>query len=163
MAGNSVSELIFFIAAIMVSSAVAVTLIGVIDNYSDAVSDQASMLNVEMGSDLEIINDPMYVRYNSTTSNLTFYLKNIGSRDLSLDDVAVSANGTARAGSNITKRLVGGGSSWAPGDVVEVVFGSPGLEEDTDYHGWASTSGLTEKGVPKGNAQDIIVFRIWEV
>ncbi|MEA3559271.1 MAG: hypothetical protein U9R75_08470 [Candidatus Thermoplasmatota archaeon] len=163
MAGNSVSELIFFIAAILVSSAVAISLIEVIDSYSDEISDQASLLNVEMGSSIEIINDPMYVNYNTTSSNLTYYLKNVGSRDLSLDDIVVSANGTARSGSNITAVLMGGGSGWSSGDVVEVTFNVPGLRSGLDYPGWASTSGMTEKKIVKGNAQDTIVFRIWGV
>lgn len=163
MAGNSVSELIFFIAAIMVSSAVAITLVEVIDNYTDEVSDQASLLNVEMGSDLMIINDPMYVNYNSTTTNLTFYLKNTGSRDLTTDDIVVSANGTARSGNNVTSKLVDGGSNWSPGKVVEVVFKVSDLKEGIDYHGWATSSGLSDQGTVKGNAQDTIVFRIKEV
>ncbi|MFW3145466.1 MAG: hypothetical protein ACMUIE_01480 [Thermoplasmatota archaeon] len=163
MAGSAISEMIFFIAAIVVSSAVAVTLIGVVENYSDEISEEAALLRGEMSSKIRIINDPLYVNYETSSGNLTFYLKNTGSGDLSKDDIVVSANGTARSGSQIRTLLLNGGAVWKPGSVVEVEFNSPGLVDGVDYQGWAATSGITSSGRLGGNAQDTIVFRIKEV
>ncbi|MBN1391052.1 MAG: hypothetical protein JXA22_10475 [Candidatus Thermoplasmatota archaeon] len=163
MAGTSISELIFFITAILVSSAVAVTLIEVIDQYAEEISDEASLMEGEMRSRLMIINDPLYVTYDASDGNLTFYLKNTGTGDLSRDDIIVSANGTTRAGAELWVTQLGGGSVWKPGDVIEVVFRVPGLEEGNDYHGWASTSGISEKGTVRGSSQSSLVFRIREV
>lgn len=163
MAGTSISEMIFFITAIIVSSAVAVTLVDVIDRYTDEISDEASIVEGEMRSRVTIINDPLYVIYNSGDGNLTFYLKNTGTGDLSKDDIVVSANGTTRAGKSLWVTQLGGGSAWKPGDVVQVTFRVPGLREGVDYHGWASTSGLSEKGIVRGSAQSSLVFRIKEV
>ena len=155
--------MIFFIAAILVSSAVAVTLIEVIDRYTDEISDEASVVEGEMRSRMTIINDPLFVQYDVSDGNLTFYLKNTGTGDLSMGDIIVSANGTTKAGSDIWVKLLGGGSSWRPGDVVEATFRVPGLSADTDYHGWASASGMTEKGLVRGSTQASLVFRIREV
>lgn len=163
MAGSAISEMIFFIAAIVVSSAVAVTLIGVVDNYSDEISEEAALLRGEMSSKVRIINDPLYVGYQNSSGNLTFYLKNTGSGDLSKEEIVVSANGTARSGSQIRAVLLSGGTVWKPGTVVEVEFNCPGLVEGMDYHGWAATSGLTGSGRLGGNAQDTITFRIMGV
>jgi flagellar protein FlaG len=163
MAGTSISEMIFFIAAIMVSSAVAVTLIGVIDRYTDEISEEASVLEGEMRSRLTIINDPLFVEYDTSDGNLTFYLKNTGTGDLSVQDIVVSANGTTRAGSDLWATLLGNSSIWKPGDVVEVTFRVPNLNEAHDYNGWASTSGITEKGIVRGSAQTTILFRIRSV
>ncbi|MGA1820468.1 MAG: hypothetical protein ACMUHU_05600 [Thermoplasmatota archaeon] len=163
MAGTSISEMIFFIAAILVSSAVAVTLIEVIDRYTDEISDEASVVEGEMRSRMTIINDPLYVIYDTSDGNLTFYLKNTGTGDLSKDDIVVSANGTTKAGSEIWAAQLGDGSTWRPGDVVEVKFRVPGLKEGIDYKGWATTSGISEKGFIRGTTQASIVFMIEEV
>ncbi len=160
MAGSSISEMIFFIAAILVSSAVAITLIGVIDNYADQISDEASVMEGEMRSRMTIINDPSYVVYDTSSSNLTFYLKNTGTSDLSMDDIVVVANGTAKAGNDIRVTLMGTSSVWKPGGAVQVTFTVPNIVEGVDYNGWATTSGINENGQIRGSAQDSIVFRI---
>jgi archaellum component FlaG (FlaF/FlaG flagellin family) len=163
MAGTAVSEMIFFIAAIIVSSAVALTLVGVIDTYAENIGDEASLVEGEMRARVTIINDPLYVIYDPSDTNLTFYLKNTGTVDLSMEDLVVSANGTSKGGDDIWVDLMGNGTRWAPGDVVEVNFRVPTLKEGMDYSGWASTSGLSEKGTARGNADDRIIFRVKEV
>jgi flagellar protein FlaG len=163
MAGTAISEMIFFIAAILVSSAVAVTLIEVIDRYSDEISDQASIVEGEMSSRMTIINDPLYVQYDTTSTNLTYYIKNTGTSDLSLEDIIVSANGTVKAGNELWITLLGGGSNWRPGDTIEVMFRIPNLREGVDYNGWTTTSGITETGQVRGSAKDIFIFQVKEV
>jgi flagellar protein FlaG len=152
--------MIFFIAAILVSSAVAVTLIGVIDQYADQISDEASVLEGEMRARMTIINDPLYVIYDTSDNNLTYYLKNTGTSDLSMDDIVVGGNGTAKAGNEIWVTLMGNGTTWRPGDTVEVTFRVSGLREGVDYDGWATTSGISETGQIRGSADDSFVFRI---
>ena len=160
MAGTTISELIFFIAAILISSTVAVSFIKVADTYSKSISDEASMIESEIGSKMIVINDPARVPYDRTTSNLTFYIKNTGSSDLSVKDIVVSANGTASSGTKIKTRIMDGGTRWTPGDVVEVIFTVKNLRTGVDYDGWASTSALTDGGIPMGSAQSTLLFRI---
>jgi archaellum component FlaG (FlaF/FlaG flagellin family) len=163
MASTAVSEMIFFIAAIIVSSAVALTLVEVIDTYAENIGDNASLVEAEMRAKVTIINDPLYVIYDTSDTNLTFYLKNTGTMDLSIPDIVVSANGTSRGGDDIWVDLMGNGTRWRPGDVVEVTFRVPKLKEGMDYSGWASTSGLSERGTAKGSADYRIIFRVKEV
>jgi archaellum component FlaG (FlaF/FlaG flagellin family) len=162
MAGTAVSEMIFFIAAILVSSAVAVTLIEVIDQYADDVSDNAQVVEGEMRSRMTIINDPLYIPYDTTETNITYYIKNTGTISLSTEDLVVSANGTTKAGSDLWIRLLGGSSVWMPGDTIEVIFRAPNLREGVDYNGWASTSGITDNDQIRGSAQDTIIFQVKE-
>jgi flagellar protein FlaG len=163
MAGSAVSELIFFIAAILISSAVAVTLIEVIDEYSGDLKDEASVLRWEMRSDMIMVNDMGNVPYESSTGNITFYLKNTGTGDLSTEDIVISANRTIGTGSNLTVTLLGGGRAWSPGKTVQANLLVPNLEEGVDYYGWATTSGLTDEGKRRGNTDAPFVFRIREV
>lgn len=163
MAGSAISEMIFFIAAIMISSAVAVTLIGVIDDYSEDLGEEASVLRWEMRSQMKVINDPMYIPYDTSNGNLTFYVKNTGTGDLSIDELVVSANGTTGSTSTMWTRTLNGDEDWKPGSTIEVIFRVSGLKQDTDYNGWVYTSGITPTGSPRGTAEDNIVFRIMEV
>jgi flagellar protein FlaG len=160
MAGTTISELIFFIAAILISTTVAVSFIEVADRYSESISEEAGMMETELGSRMSMINDPARVPYNRTTSNLTFYIKNTGSGYLSVEDLVVSANGTASTGDLIDARVMDGGSGWAPGGVVEVVFTVKNLRSGVDYDGWAATSGISDGGEPRGSAQSTITFRV---
>jgi archaellum component FlaG (FlaF/FlaG flagellin family) len=163
MAGTAVSELIFFITALLVSSTVALVLVDVIDRYAEDLEESSSVLKGDMQSRLSIINDPLNVQYDPDTGNLTYYLKNTGTGALSMTDIVVSANGTALSGDSITVKQLSGGTKWSSGSTVEVVFPVKGLTGSMDVQGWASTSGLNSAGASRGSAQDSFVFRVREV
>ncbi len=152
--------MIFFIAALLIATMVAAVFINIADDFSGDLEDEAERMRQEIRSHIAIINDPGNVPYENSTDNVTYYLMNIGTGDLSMDDIVVSANGTASGGSSIAVRLVGDGTIWSPGGVVEVNFTSSGLVEGVDYHGFASTAGMTSGGKVSGHSQDVLVFRI---
>ena len=160
MAGNSVSEMIFFIAAILISSVVAVAFIEVIGNYSEDLEQEASLLRGEIRSRMDIVNDPLNVPYDNSTANLTFYIMNTGTGRLSTDSLVVGANGTTAAGSNLYAEVLGDSTEWVPGAVVSATFNVTGLIEGVDYSGWASTTGLSDGGQIRGHANDELSFRI---
>ncbi|RLF56087.1 MAG: hypothetical protein DRN35_03785 [Thermoplasmata archaeon] len=159
MASESISQLIWFIATVLITTSVALLFINIIDDYGGVLTERASRLRGEVSADLEIINDPMAVPYDNTTGNITFYIKNTGSIRLSIVDLVVAANGVARGGSEISTRILGGGE-WDPGKVLVTSFNVGNLTWGVDYHGWAQTSGITEGGKLAGTAWDTIEFQI---
>lgn len=159
MASESISQLIWFIATVLITTSVALLFIDVIDDYGRVLTDRSSRLRGEIAADLEIINDPLAVPYDNTTGNITFYIKNTGSIRLSVEDLVVAANGVARGGSEVTTRVLGGGD-WDPGKVLVVSFNVGNLSRGVDYHGWVETSGVTEGGKLAGTAWDTIEFQI---
>jgi flagellar protein FlaG len=160
MAGTTVSEMIFFIAAIVISSMIAVVLIDIVGDFSANLGDEASVLRGEMQSRLDIINDQMNVPYDNSTSTVTFYVMNTGTGELDAESLVVAANGTTAAGSGLEARFMGGERRWLPGVVMEVNFTVDSLAEDIDYNGWASTSGISDRGEIRGHTTDSFVFRI---
>ena len=160
MAGNSVSEMIFFIAAILVSSAVAAAFIGIVEDYSGDLEERASLLRGEVRSGMDIVNDPANVPYVNSTSNLTFYIMNTGTGRLSTDSLVVGANGTTAGGSDLYIEILGDETDWLPGVVIGASLKVGGLVEGRDYNGWASTSGLSDSGQIRGHARDDLAFRI---
>ncbi len=93
---------------------------------------------------------------------MTFYIKNTGTGDLSTDDLLISVNGTVATGSDLWTVLLDAGNTWSPGKTIQVNMLATGLQEDVDYHGWGSTSGITSSGGRRGTTQETFVFRIWE-
>lgn len=160
MASESISQLIWFIATVLITTSVALLFIDIIDDYGGVLTERASRLRGEVSADLEIINDPLAVPYENSTGNITFYIKNTGSIRLSIVDLVVAANGVARGGGEISTRILGGGGEWDPGKVLVANFNVGNLTRGVDYHGWAQTSGITEGGKLAGTAWDTIEFQI---
>lgn len=114
-ASGASTQLIFFISAIVVASAVVgvasksvYDLVNGIDNRSDIVDDQ-------MSTDIEIINDPTVV----PNDPLLIYVKNVGRTTLNQNLITVMLDGEWVA--DFTLSLTGNTSSyWTPSSVLTI-------------------------------------------
>lgn len=95
MASVSVSHLIIFIAAMLVAASVAGLLTNTVDDISNAIEEQGFSTSDEIRSDITIINDPGAGVYDNDTNELTLYVKNTGSTELSTnsDNIDLFVNG----------------------------------------------------------------------
>lgn len=122
MASVSVSQLILFIAAMLVAGSVAGLLTTTVNDIGDAIEEQGIATSGEIRSDITIIND---AGANQTSSgNVTVYVKNTGNSELSTQpgDIDVLVNGifvTGLDSGNIT--LLDDAATWSEGEVVELV------------------------------------------
>jgi len=116
---TSATKSIFFIAAVIV----AVTLAGIFTTITYKLSEdiglRSELVSSVLKSDIEIINDPEYVPYNSDTNELLLYVKNTGKDILSTSKVSIIIDGLVIPDSNITATILGDEESWTPGTVVE--------------------------------------------
>lgn len=122
MASVSVSQLILFIAAMLVAGSVAGLLTTTVDDIGNAIEEQGIATSEEIRSDITIINDPGATQ--SQDGNVTIYVKNTGNSELSTQpgDIDVLVNGifvTGLDSGNIT--LLDGAATWSEGEVVELV------------------------------------------
>ncbi|MEZ3115782.1 flagellar protein G [Halobaculum sp. MBLA0147] len=134
MAGASVSEMILFIAALVVAASVAGTLTTQVDRVSDSLSARSLDVSNEVRADVAIISDagsPGTV-YDSGTGNVTLLVRNTGSSDLpaSSDAVEVLVNGTYVTDFTVT--VESGGPGWTRGGVVSLEIDQP-LAADTAH------------------------------
>lgn len=120
MASESASQLIIFIASILIAASVSGLLITQTLTIGDASRASAQHLAQEMRDDITIINDPADVPYDATSGNLTLYVKNTGSSSMPPDAALfeVLIDGTMHT--DLEVELVQGTGSWGPGEVVEV-------------------------------------------
>ena len=76
------SHVIFFIASVIVASAVSGVFIAVTMNVSTSLSERGDRVQEQLDTDFEIINDPDNIPKNGAQTYYIFYLKNIGGKKL---------------------------------------------------------------------------------
>lgn len=128
MASTSITHLILFIASLIVAASVAGVLTTEVGRVSDALSDQGLDTSHEIRADFEIISDSGSSNvYDTSTDNVTLYLKNTGSTRLGggSTDFDVILDGTYHPNLQVT---VLDDEIWGPGDVVRLSVHAPDLE-----------------------------------
>lgn len=155
MPGTSASQTIWFIASVLVAATVAGTLIGVVVIVTQGLNDRGNAVSGSLGTDVEIVNDPQMVPYNTTTDILTIYAKNIGKTTLNKDtnSILVLINGTYTIPATVT--IIGGGE-WTPGKVAIINVTVPDLLQNVDYRMEVFVSDIKTSAT----ASDPLDFRI---
>jgi flagellar protein FlaG len=124
MPGTSASHLIFFIAAMVVASAVAGIFVTTTLNFSKDIRRQAEARSNDLNTQVTIINDASAMPYNSTAQTLILYVKNIGSTSISPNSTRVLMDGWWNASWNLTTKLLDNASAWTNEAVLEVTIGN---------------------------------------
>jgi len=110
MPGESITHLIFFIAAIVI----AVGVIGVVTTNVQSITASYSMgsksLADQLKTDITIINDPAAIPYSA--NNYSFFVKNTGASILDPSTVNMFVDGNYTR--NLTYSVMEGGTSWSP-------------------------------------------------
>jgi len=132
MAGASVSEMILFIASILVAAAVAGVFIDTVGGLSHSIESQGDATSRSVATDVEIISDAGSQVYDTEgNGNVSLYMKNTGSRELDArgSTVEVIVNGTYVGDVSVTPV---DGSGWPRGGVVELEINQT-LDSDTEH------------------------------
>lgn len=121
MAGDSVSTLILFIAAMLVAAGVAGTLVTNVNELSNSVDTQSSDVTDKIDTDIEIISDPgSDAVYDDTAGTVTILVKNTGQKTLADDGTGldVLVNGSYVSSGAMTVTVQDGGGPWRRGTVA---------------------------------------------
>ena len=118
MAGEAITQMIFFIGAIII----AVGVIGVVTTNVQSISSSYGMnsktLADQLKTDITIINDPAAIPYIS--NNYSFYVKNTGQS--TLDNTTVNMFLDGKYTMNLTTTIMDGGSYWYPTYVLRLNY-----------------------------------------
>ncbi len=113
---DSITQMIFFIASIIVAVTIAGTIIGITGLMADEMRVKSDNAVSVMGSSITIVNDPRHVPYENGT--ITIYIKNTGELPQSYRDLIIFIDGQYI---EFEADLVGpGGENWVTGRVIEV-------------------------------------------
>lgn len=122
MAGEAISSLILFIAAMLVAVAVAGTLVAGVGDLSGSLDTVSGSVSDDIDTEVEIISDPgSEAVVGSDNGTIRLLVKNTGARTLATDgsdlDFLVDGRYVSRANISIT---VQDASSWRSGAVAAV-------------------------------------------
>ena len=113
---DSITQMIFFIASIIVAVTIAGTIIGITGLMADEMRVKSDNAVSVMGSSITIVNDPRHVPYENGT--ITIYIKNTGELPQSYRDLIIFIDGQYI---EFEADLVGpGGNTWVTGRVIEI-------------------------------------------
>ena len=106
----------------LVAASVAGLLTSTVNDIGDAIEDQGLATSDDIRSDITIINDAGATEVNS--DNVTLYVKNTGSSDLSTqpEDIDILINGEFVTGIGSGRiSLLDGAQIWSEGDVLRII------------------------------------------
>lgn len=148
MPGEGITQLIFFIGAVII----AVAVIGVVTTNVSTITSSYGLssktLADQLKTDIIIINDPNSIPY--VSNNYSFYVKNTGKTTLDPTTVNMFVDGNY---TNVTNKwtVMQGGSTWDPTEVLRLNY-TTGTQFSSGDH---NVRVVTENGV-----FDIMTFRI---
>ncbi len=145
MASASASQIVLFIAALVISSAVAAVMMNTVGELSGVLSQKNRVLVESIKDDITIINDPG----NITTNPLKIYVKNTGLSTIPIDKKLVDVLVDGVYQTNYSISSLSGNTEWEPGDVVEL-----------DINVTLSSGSHTVRIYVRGTAWDELRFRV---
>lgn len=120
MGSLATSELIFFIATLIISASVVGVLGGQTFHITQSMDQSSKSVSNTIQSSFEIINNPSQIPY---SNGYVFYIKNTGSIGIDFTNTSVSTiiNGTLLSGTEITYTTPDGTGLLTPGEVGKIV------------------------------------------
>lgn len=119
MGSLATSELIFFIATLVISASVVGVLGGQTFHLTQSIEQSSKTVSTTIDSSFKIINDPSSIPY---SNGYVFYIKNTGSSSFDFTNTTISTvlNGTLLSGSEISYSTPGGNGLLLGGQVGEI-------------------------------------------
>lgn len=111
---TSSTQLVFFIAAMIIASGLVGLFAETVSSMSDGVRDRGDVVYERLLTDITIVSDPN----NMPNDPVIVYVKNTGKVMLSTD-VDLLLDNEPKTGSNLTISVVGGGD-WEPGELLKM-------------------------------------------
>lgn len=124
MPGTSASHAIFFIASLIVATAIAGVFMGTSIKFSNDLKTKGNAYSNQINTEVTIINDPSAMPYDSTNQTLILYVKNVGTTSLFPNITRVLIDGNYSASANLTFRLLDGATSWSNEVTLEITVGN---------------------------------------
>ena len=118
-AETAITHMIFFIAAVVLAMGVISVLSVNVQSISGATSANSKVISDQLRTDITVINDPDAVPYRGS-AYYTFYAKNTGRSELSIDYVNLILDGILIPPEDVNAVVLDGDVMWRPGDVLAI-------------------------------------------
>ncbi len=118
-AGASATQMVFFIASVIIALSVVGAIFMNVQSLSSAVIIGSKTLSEQLKTDITVINDPEIIP-NSSGIYYIFYVKNTGVQEISTKYINVIIDGTMISDNDLNKTVIDSGQTWLTGDVLEI-------------------------------------------
>ena len=125
MVAQAASEMIFFIGSVIISAALVGVFFVSVSDMADSVTRSGAESAASLESRVTVLNDPTNVVYNATSEEFTLWVKNTGTRSLSVNETIVLVDAQTFTNASYASALPPNVTAWGPG--VTVVFTLQGL------------------------------------
>ena len=123
MAGEAITQMIFFIGAVVIATGVIGVLTVNVHSITASYGMSSQTLADQLKSDITIINDPAAVPYDSAGDNYSFFIKNTGKNTLYPTSVNMFIDGNYYNFSrNWTIMDNKSSSNWYPAQVLRINY-----------------------------------------
>jgi len=139
MAAESTTHIIFFIAAIIVASSMAVVFIGTGGQIADSIGRESDSMRDQLDTRMAIINDPVMMPYNNGV--LTVYVENLGDSAIIPSSLTVILDGVYI--NNTVYTILGGSGAWGSSTVLQIDIIEE-LAQGDHYVKISTSSGVSE-------------------
>jgi len=117
-AGASATQMVFFIASVIIALSVVGAIFMNVQSLSSAVIIGSKTLTEQLKTDITVINDPEII---PNSGNIyTFYVKNTGVQELGTKYITVIIDGTIISDNDLNKTIIDGSQTWLTGDVLMI-------------------------------------------
>ena len=117
-AGASATQMVFFIASVIIALSVVGAIFMNVQSLSSAVIIGSKTLSEQLKTDITVINDPEIIP--KSGGIYTFYVKNTGIQELGTKYMTLIIDGTIISDNNLNKTIIEGGQTWLTGDVLQI-------------------------------------------
>ncbi len=150
MSGEGITQLIFFIGAVIIAVAVIGVVTTNVSTITSSYGISSKTLADQLKTDITIINDPSSIPYDTVLKNYSFYVKNTGKNTLNPNNVNMFIDGNYY---NFSRNwtVMQGGNTWDPTEVLRLNY-TTGTQFSSGDH---NIRVVTENGV-----FDTMTFRI---
>ncbi len=133
MAAQAASEMIFFVGSVVISAALVGVFFAAVSSVSDSIQQNAASAAASLDTSVKILNDPGHVAYNNTSQNFTLWVKNTGSRPLSVNHTIMLLDNLTVANTSYAWAFVGNYAAWGPQVTVVFTLTGVNLTASTDH------------------------------
>jgi len=118
-AGASATQMVFFIASVIIALSVVGSIFMNVQSLSSAVIIGSKTLTEQLKTDITVINDPEIIP--NSSGIYTFYVKNTGVQELDTKYINVIIDGTIISDNDLNKTIIDGSqTTWLTGDVLMI-------------------------------------------
>jgi archaeal flagellar protein FlaG len=117
-AGASATQMVFFIASVIIALSVVGAIFMNVQSLSSAVIIGSRTLTEQLKTDITVINDPQIIP--NSSGIYTFYVKNTGIQELDTKYINVIIDGTILSDNALNKTIIEGDQTWLTGDILKI-------------------------------------------